>query len=161
MPAQLPAEVPGLDAARRLCRRCVRWLQASLLTPRNPAYEAAQKALATKKAYSLLLDLLSEEQRLEFQSRGFFYVTGGNSGDRYRIRLDSAVNIDVLGTDGTVRHHLCARPTGNIPMYDVMAAQLLYLQDRASEAYFLDQAKRHVTLSFPRTVASRNAERRT
>jgi hypothetical protein len=33
-------------------------------------------------------------------------------------------------------------------MYDVMAGQLLYLQNGATETRFLEQANRHVTLSF-------------
>ena len=33
-------------------------------------------------------------------------------------------------------------------MYDVMAGQLLYLQDGSSEARFLELANRHVTIPF-------------
>lgn len=95
-----------------------------------------------------MLSLLNQEQLHEFQTYGYFHVTGGSSGHTYRIRVDTAVNIDVLGENGAVRYHLCARPVGDIPMYDVMAGQLLYLQDAASETRFLDQAIRHVTLSF-------------
>jgi hypothetical protein len=110
--------------------------------------EAIQKGRAEHKSLSLLLTLLNQEQRHEFRANGYFHVTGGSSGDTYRIRVDSAVNIDVLGANGTVRYHLCARPIGNIPMYDVMAGQLLFLQDRGAETRFLEQANRHVTLSF-------------
>jgi hypothetical protein len=152
--------VPSLSYAKRLCRRGMRWLLAALLARQNSRYEAIHKARAEKRARTLLLNLLSDQQRLEFQSHGFFYVTGGSSGDRYRIRLDSVVNIDVISKDGTVREYLCARPIGDIPMYDVMAAQLLYLQDPGSEARFLNQANRHATLSFPGMMASRNIERR-
>jgi hypothetical protein len=136
----------------------MRWLVAALLTRQNPGYEARHKARAEKKARTLLLGLLSDQQRREFQLHGFFYATGGSSGNRYRIRLDSVVNIDVLSKDGTVREYLCARPIGDIPMHDVMAAQLLYLQDPGSEMRFLNQANRHATLSFPGILASRNIE---
>jgi hypothetical protein len=152
--------VPSLNKAKRLWKRCAGWLQAALLARQSTKREAAQKRLAGKKSLSLLLNLLSDEQRFEFQSHGFFHVTGGRSGDRYRIRRDSVVNIDVLGKDGTVRIYLCARPTGNLPIYDVMAAQLLYLQDRESETRFLDQANRHATLSFPGMMAARRSEQR-
>lgn len=107
------------------------------------------KARADQKARSLLLGLLNDEQRREFEARGCFHVTGGCTSDRYRIRVDSAVNVDLLGADGKVRYHLCARPSGDIPMYDVMAGQLLFLQDRVTESFFLSQAKKHVTLTFP------------
>jgi len=110
--------------------------------------EAIQKSRAEQRSFSLLLSLLNQEQRHEFQVYGYFHVTGGSSGDIYRIRVDTAVNIDVLGQNGSVKYHLCAHPMGNIPMYDVMAGQLLYLQDAASERRFLEHAIRHVTLSF-------------
>jgi hypothetical protein len=137
-----------LNPVRWLCDRCSRWLQAARRTRERLGLEAIQQGRAEERARSLLLNLLNQEQRREFQARGYFHVTGGASGDRYRIRLDSAVNIDVLGENGSVKYHLCARPAGNIPMYDVMAGQLLFLQDGQSEARFLAQANRHVTLSF-------------
>jgi hypothetical protein len=152
--------VPGLSKVKRLCQRCAEWLQAAILAWQSTAREAAQRSLAEKRSLSLLLNLLSDEQRVEFQSHGYFHVTGGSSGERYRIRRDSAVNIDVLGKDGSARIYLCGRPIGNLPMYDVMAAQLLYLQDRDSETRFLEQANRHATLSFPGMMASRINEGR-
>jgi hypothetical protein len=107
-----------------------------------------QECRAEQRALSLLLNLMSQEQRHEFETYGYFHVTGGNSGDCYRIRDDSAVNIDVVGENGAVRYRLCARPAGDIPMYDIMAGQLLYLQDGSAEKRFLNQAKRHIMLSF-------------
>jgi hypothetical protein len=147
--------VTGLSKAKRLWKRCRRWLEAALLAQQSTRREAAQKRLAEKRSLSLLLGLLSEEQRVEFESQGFFHVTGGSSGERYRIRRDSVVNIDVLAKDGSARIYLCARPMGNLPMYDVMAAQLLYLQGRESETRFLDRANRHATLSFPGMMSPR------
>jgi hypothetical protein len=127
-------------------------LQAARRRHERLGQEARQKDRVEQRALSLLLNLLNQEQRHEFQTYGYFHVTGGGSGDRYRIRVDSAVNIDVLGENGTVKYHLCARPSGNIPMYDVMAGQLLYLQDRGAETRFLAQANRHVTLSLAAMV---------
>jgi len=141
--------VRGLDQATALCKRVAGWIHAALLAKERWNRQAMQKARAEQRSLLLLLAQLNDEQRCEFKAHGYFYVTGGGSRDRYRIRLDSAVNIDLLGADGKVRYHLCARPAGEIPMYDVMAGQLLFLQDRASEAHFLAQAKKHVTLSFP------------
>jgi hypothetical protein len=127
--------------------------QAVRRTREKLVREEVQRALAEKRALSLLLNLLNQDQRHEFQTNGYFRVKGGSSGDRYRIRSDSTVNIDVLGEDGTVRYHLCGRPSGNIPMYDVMAGQLLYLQDAGTEARFLAQAKRHFTMPIGAMVA--------
>jgi hypothetical protein len=128
--------------------RCRDWLLAARRAQNRLAQAAFQKSRSEQRSLSLLLALLNQEQRHEFQVYGYFHVTGGSSGDKYRIRVDSAVNIDVLGQNGAVRYHLCAHPMGNIPMYDVMAGQLLYLQDAASEKRFLEHAIRHVTLSF-------------
>lgn len=138
----------GAQAARRLCARCWRWIRAVQDAREQRSREARQRTRAEQRARSLLLSLLNADQRAEFEASGFFYLTGGSSGERYRIRADSAVNIDVFAPDGSIRFHLCARPAGNIPMYDVMAGQLLYLQDASTEACFLAQANRHVTISF-------------
>lgn len=139
----------GAQAARAMWRRLWRWVRAVQDAREQRGRAALQRARANQRSLSLLLTLLNEEQRAEFQARGCFHVIGGSSGDRYRIRADSSVNIDAYGADGVVRFHLCARPAGDIPMYDVMAGQLLYLQDGSTEARFLEQANRHVTLLFP------------
>lgn len=138
----------GAQAARSLCARWWRWVRAVQDARERRGREAKLRAHAKQTARSLLLSLLNGEQRAEFEASGCFHVTGGSSGERYRIRADSAVNIDVFAQDGSIRFHLCARPAGNIPMYDVMAGQLLYLQDSSTEASFLKQANRHVTILF-------------
>lgn len=66
----------------------------------------------------------------------------GSSGDRYRIRMDTAANINVLNMDGNPKYRLCAGPV-DVPVYAMMAGQLLYLQDPASERQFLRHAKIH------------------
>jgi hypothetical protein len=144
----LEVELQSSNWASYLYARCRQWLQAAQRTREKLERDVMQEHRAEQKALSLLLNLLNQEQRHEFQTYGYFHVTGAISGDRYRIRDDSAVNIDVVGENGTVRYRLCARPAGAIPVYDVMAAQLLYLQDSAAEKRFLNQAKRHIPLSF-------------
>jgi hypothetical protein len=132
---------------RRFCTRGREWMREAQRTREQVVQEAIRnKRRAKRKALSLLLNLLNPEQRQEFQAYGHFHVMGGASGDRYRIRVDSVANIDVLRHDGTVKHHLCAHPTGGIPVYDVMAGQLLYLQDPSTEKSFLAQANSHPTL---------------
>jgi hypothetical protein len=144
----LEVELLSSNWAIHLCARCKEWLQAARRTRESLGPDLKQEHRAEQTALSLLLNLMSQEQRHEFEAYGYFHVIGGNSGDRYRIRDDSAVNIDVIGENGTVRYRLCARPAGDIPMYDVMAGQLLYLQDSSAEKRFLNQAKRHIPLSF-------------
>jgi hypothetical protein len=128
---------------RRLCAPGREWIR-EVQRERERAQEAIQnKDHAKRRALSLLLSLLNPEQRQEFQTYGHFHVIGGTSGNRYRIRVDLIANIDVLRHDGTVKHRLCAHPTGDIPMFDVMAGQLLYLQDPITETRFLAQANCH------------------
>jgi hypothetical protein len=95
---------------------------------------------ARRRALTLLLKLMSPEQREEFRVSRHFHVTGGSSRHRYRIRVDKIANIDVLGDDGKVKYRLCVLPAGSVPVYDVMAAQLLHLQDPATEERLLRQA---------------------
>ncbi|WP_420473745.1 hypothetical protein [Noviherbaspirillum sp. ST9] len=95
-----------------------------------------------RRALVFLARQLNEVQRSEFRTFRYFHVTGGKSGDRYLIRPDKAANIDVLLADGRTKHRLCASPVG-VPLYAMMAAQLLYLQDPESEQRFLRRAKVH------------------
>jgi hypothetical protein len=129
---------------------CERVREQVLETQRNTELvrqEAMRKdRRAKRRALVLMMRVLSPEQRKEFREFGYFHVTGGRSGDRYRIREDRIANIDVLRGDGRVRHRLCVHPTGGVPVYDVMAAQLLHLQDPATEQRFLRQANVHPSL---------------
>jgi hypothetical protein len=95
---------------------------------------------AKRRALTLLLGLLNETQRETFRRLGYVLVTGGSTGDLYRIRVEINANIDVLRPDGTVRCRLCVLPAGGVPVYDVMAAQLLHLQDPSTEKAFLRKA---------------------
>jgi hypothetical protein len=111
---------------------------------------------AKRKALSLLMRQLNPEQRQEFRKFRYFHVIGGSSGNRYRIRVATFANIDALCANGRVKHRLCAHPAGDVPVYDVMAAQLLHLQDPAAEQRFLQRANAHPALSEDR-VRSRSA----
>lgn len=136
--------MPGSTGAwRSICR----FVREQIEAQRNLEL-ATQKAVrkerrVERKALSLLMSLLNSQQRQEFRERRHFYVIGGSSGTRYRIRVGMIANIDVLGEDGKVKYRLCVTPTGGVPMYDVMAAQLLHLQDCATEEKLLRQANVH------------------
>lgn len=132
--------------AWRLGARCMAWLEAARRAREQLKQDEMRgKARAENKARALLLNLMNREQRHEFQACGHFHVRGGSTGERYRIREDPFVNIDVLSDDGTVKFHLCARPTGHLPIFDVMAGQMLYLQNADTEERFLAQANKHTT----------------
>jgi hypothetical protein len=118
--------------------------------------EMRKERRAKRKALTLLMRLLNPEQRQEFRKSRYFHVVGGSSGNRYRIRAAMFANIDVLCANGRVKHRLCAHPTGDVPVYDMMAAQMLHLQDPVTEQRFLQQANVHPALSDDR-VHSRSA----
>lgn len=106
---------------------------------------------AKGRALGLLISLLSPDQYQEFQLCRHFHVIGGSTGTRYRIRVASFANIDVLDSVGKPMYRLCALPAGNIPVYDVMAAQMLFLQNSTTEEYFLQKAKVYTALTEVRT----------
>lgn len=137
----------------RLWARSSQWI-GDLQRERARAHRVIQdKRRAERRALTLLLKLLDCGQREDFRKRGHFHVTGGASGDCYRIRADPFANIDVLDPSLRVRHRLCAQPTGDVPVFDMMAAQLLYLQDPIAEARFLGIAIIHAVR--PEDCASR------
>jgi hypothetical protein len=102
---------------------------------------------ATRKSLTLLLKLLTPEQRREFRRHRCFYVVGGSSGDVYRIRVGKIANVDLLGGGGKVKYSLCVHPDGGVPIYDAMAAQVLHLQDPLTEERFLQRA--NICAAFP------------
>ncbi|QDZ26761.1 hypothetical protein [Noviherbaspirillum sp. UKPF54] len=108
--------------------------------------EMRDERRAKRRSLSLLMKLLNPQQREEFRNFRYFHVTGGRSGNRYRIRIAAFANIDVLTPEGRVRHRLCAHPAGDVPVFDVMAAQMLHLQDPGSEQRFLRRANVHPPL---------------
>lgn len=142
---------PGMRAEGSM-RRLYEWTLDQLLDTRRNSELARQEELrrerrAKRRAFTLLLKLLSAEQRHEFLTYRHFHVIGGSSGNRYRIRVAAFANIDMLCADGKVRYRLCAQPAGDVPVYDMMAAQMLHLQDAVTERRFLQRANVHPALS--------------
>lgn len=135
------------------------WVKEQMLEAQRDSELVMQEEMrkdrrAKRRALSLMMRLLSPEQRVEFRKYRHFHVIGGSSGNRYRIRAAAFANIDVVGSDGKVRHRLCAHPAGDVPVYDVMAAQMLHLQDPTTEPRFLQRANIHPALSDDRARAS-------
>lgn len=152
------------NPSRRRVRAATRWMKLvwerfkrGMEDPQQRRERARRDAMwherrATRRSLTLLMKQMSPGQRKEFREHRYFHVTGGSSGDRYRIRVGTIANIDVMREDGIVKHRLCARPADDVPVYDVMAAQLLHLQDAASEPRFLLLANIQPTLPEDRTA---------
>lgn len=129
-----------LRRALHIGKQVIEWLEGTQHDSERMAQEALRKERrARRRSLVLLLKLMNHDQRQEFRKCRYFHVTGAASGERYRIRTDLIANIDVLRDDGGVKYRLCVGPTG-VPVYDVMAAQLLHLQDASTEQRFLQQA---------------------
>src|ERR1700675_2857921 len=65
-----------------------------------------------ERASQLLSDNLSGLQREQYETRGFFDVTGGVTGRRYRIRRGHQLNVEELDQKGRRLRLLCFMPQG-------------------------------------------------
>ncbi|TFW10312.1 hypothetical protein E4K72_01570 [Oxalobacteraceae bacterium OM1] len=144
--------MPGNTAARPVLGRVLEWFHARMEDARRRNQQALveeSKALlrAKRRSLGLMLSLLTPEQREEFRTRRYFHVIGGSSGTRYRITVAPFANIDIIGPTGRPMYRLCAHPGGDVPVYDIMAAQMLHLQDPATEMAFLRRANVHALVT--------------
>jgi hypothetical protein len=76
----------------------------------------------------LLLEWLSETQRIQYEERNYFEVTGCHSGKRYRIRHGTGTNVYGLDDAGKPRTGWCFVPDGYLVAGDVMLAQKIALE---------------------------------
>jgi hypothetical protein len=128
------------DPPRTWFGALVRRLRAGLWRGRRhgrqlPAIEAAfrrhffeESGEAWERGLQLLEEHLSPEQRRQYDASGYFDVTGGASGRRYRIRQGSSMNIEQLDKKGRRVCTLCFMPTGRLVTGDVMLAQKVALE---------------------------------
>lgn len=122
------------EDAERLQAELVRQAEArqQQATARQQEFDerARLRAEATERATELLLALLNEHQREQYEARHSFEVVGSH-GTRYRINRGTAGNVEWLTPDGVVGGQMCAHPTmrGNwLPEPDVHIGQMLALQ---------------------------------
>ncbi len=94
---------------------------------------------ADSRARYLLLSCLSPAQRKEFKTKEAFTVVA-KSGRRYRIERGLNYSIAALNNRGKVIGRLCAGPDENVPVYDSMLSQKLWLEN--DEEGFLRIANR-------------------
>jgi hypothetical protein len=152
------AGLPRVTRRRRGLRVFVTWITARLDAARQRNEEAMIEEThdllrAKRRSLGLMMSLLSPEQRLEFETCRYFHVIGGSTGTLYRIRVAAFANIDIPGPHGRTMYRLCAHPAGDVPVYDVMAAQLLHLQDPAAEKAFLRHAHVHPVVAPARSAS--------
>jgi hypothetical protein len=94
------------------------------------AQERADRAAAEGRAESLLLSLLTPRQRREYAESQTIPVRGSDKR-RYRLVYDTVGNVKELNRAGVEIASWCAAPAGNLPIADVLAAQLLWLRHDA------------------------------
>lgn len=150
--ARAPARAPGIMRGYIYLCRFAAWVDDYLNAARRRneavALEETKASLrAKRRSLALMLGLLSPEQREEFHRYRHFHVIGGKTGTLYRIRVASFANIDIIGPGDRIMYRICAHPAGEVPIYDVMAAQMLHLQDAATEKVFLKYANVHPVVS--------------
>ena len=88
----------------------------------------AERGAAEKKARALLKRWLTPAQLAQYESDGYFEVTGCHTGKRYRVRRDRQRTIDELDGRGMRVAVWCFGPEGHLPVGDVMLAQKLALE---------------------------------
>jgi hypothetical protein len=82
----------------------------------------------------LLRAWLSPEQRAQFDSFGYFDVTGSASHKKYRIYFGVSANIRELGSDDRQGAGWCFIPDGYLVPADVMLAQKIALETGERDA---------------------------
>lgn len=83
---------------------------------------------AQERGLRLLKENLAPAQRQQYDRHGFFDVTGGRTGKRYRIRHGRQMNIEQLDKNGRRVCGWCFYPQGALVVGDVMLAQKVALE---------------------------------
>jgi hypothetical protein len=83
---------------------------------------------AQERGIRLLKENLTVAQRRQYEKYGYFDVTGGISGKRYRIRHGRQMNIEQLDRNGRRVCGWCFFPQGSLVSGDVMLGQKVALE---------------------------------
>ena len=83
---------------------------------------------AQERGIRLLMENLSAAQRKQYEKYGYFDVTGGRTGKRYRIRHGRQMNIEQLDRNGRRVCGWCFFPQGSLVAGDIMLAQKAALE---------------------------------
>lgn len=94
-----------------------------------------EKALARKRAQTLLRENLDPAQREELATKGHFTITvlEGDARRTYRIKKGRSRNVQQIDDSGRVLKTLCAHPLIACPDEDTMLVQKLWLETREHE----------------------------
>jgi hypothetical protein len=80
------------------------------------------------RGLKLLRGWLSPEQLAQYDAKSYFDVTGCDSGNRYRIRHGTSMNIHEIDDAGHPRACWCFVPNASLVAGDVMLAQKIALE---------------------------------
>ena len=89
---------------------------------------------ARRRGFELLKSNLNPRQVDQFNRERVFEVYGGATGRHYRIRRGWSMNIDEIGTGGSVVKTWCFYPKGWLCVGDVLLAQKVALETFELEA---------------------------
>jgi hypothetical protein len=110
---------------RRMRLRRVNW---AIYGGDAPLYFSAGSPEAQDRGLRLLTENLTPAQRGQYENGQYFDVSGGTSGNRYRIRHGRSMNIDQLDKWGQRVCGWCFVPQGRLVTGDVMLAQKVALE---------------------------------
>jgi hypothetical protein len=100
---------------------CLHWARAFRGWYQRPSTREA-------RGLKLLREWLTPEQRGQYDTYGYFDVTGCHSGKRYRIRHGTAANVYEVDYAGHATNGWCFVPGDYLVAGDVMLAQKIALE---------------------------------
>src|ERR1700682_1720715 len=120
--ASTPFHISAMATFREIVRE--------LLSPRSLRESSliVARREAELRGAQLLSDHLSQEQRIEYETRGYFHVTGSDTGKRYRVQRGFQMNVEELDERGRRVRLLCFVPEGHLPLGDMLLAQKMALE---------------------------------
>jgi hypothetical protein len=108
-------------------RRQTNWL-ARLRALSRLYRESRCRGRPETRGLRLLRAWSSNEQRAQFDSRGYFDVVGCDSGKKYRIRVGVSVNVQELDRNEMAIVGWCFAPKGSFVPGDITLAQKIALE---------------------------------
>ena len=136
----------AVTTLRQGCARFVRGLRSRIApgsvdryavdTPMRHLLAGPPLAVAERRARDLLLRMLTAKQRKEFELYGYFSVETPGRGSFWILPWRS-LNVVEPGTGDCY----CGVPEGRLPVYDLMLAQKLLLEN--DPQHFFSVANRH------------------
>jgi hypothetical protein len=123
-PRRARIETPWSYVARWLRE----WWNGSRFVREHRRSAAIAERAARDRGIQLLTKNLSPAKRAQYGRYGYFEVTGGDTGKRYRITRAYQMNVQEIGLNGKRTRSLCFVPKGGLVLGDVMLAQKLALE---------------------------------